>query len=106
MIRVGYSPLMLRKIREITAEAERLYDGCTDRDDHCRDTCGLTYRYLRKAGETFTSPSTRVLHNLGLELWVRDPETGESERIDLEAICDWNPRNPQMRASSISSSEN
>jgi len=93
-VSVRYGPLMIRRAATLVAEAETL--PFPERENYCQTGCGLSYDYLRKIGTVYKSPSARVLHNLGLELWVRNPLTGESERVETNLICDWNPKNPRL----------
>jgi hypothetical protein len=95
-LRVTYSPLMLRRVAEIRADvAANRPEGAgkTWNEDYCQHKYHLSNDYLRGIGKHFNHPSCRVLRNLGLELWVRDPRTGEEEKLDLGS-GNWTPRDP------------
>lgn len=106
MIKMPYPPIVIRKIEEIVKEAEHLWGrDMKEKDYYCRDLCGLGYRYLKCVLDgVYKDPSTRVLVNLGFEILLRDKDTGEVEVAKI-GLCDWNPRNPQMRVSSTSESD-
>ena len=106
MIKFSFPALALRKAREAVRAAERGGRTAQERDRLCQESTGLTYQYLSRVGKRHRHPSNRVLLNLGLELVLRDPATGEEEKINLaeEAPWDWNFMNPRLRASSTTSS--
>ena len=95
-IKIQYSPLMLKKAQQLIKEAEQIptvKNRSVLTDQYAQEKFGLSLDYLRKIGRVHKRPSSRVLENLGLELWVRDPLTGEEEKLEYEHKWDWNPRN-------------
>lgn len=46
---------------------------------------------------TYREPSGRVLKNMGIEIWVKDLETGEMQKVDFFGRCEidhTDPANP------------
>lgn len=99
-LKVTYSPLMLRRAQQMVEEAESSCHGpgrTAARDLYAQSRWGLSLDYLKKIGRQHKSPSGRVLDNMGLEVWVRDPRTGEEEKLEFDYVCDWTPRNPKPK---------
>jgi hypothetical protein len=93
---------MLRRAAELVAETLR--NAGTDwrtKEDYAQLNYGLSFDYLKKIGRIHKRPSGRVLDNLGLELWVRDPRTGEEEKLEFDYTCDWTPRAPKPKKSTV-----
>ncbi len=108
-LRIAYSPLMLARAAEIVADVQA--QGHTENrneadEDYCQRTYGLSYDYVRKIGTAYRRPSGRVLDNMGLEVWVRDPRTGRTERLEHDYTCDWNPKRARPRSTASPSSSN
>lgn len=98
-IKVNYSPLMLRKAAQMVQEAQAIASGKNRselRDDYSQRKFGLSLDYLKKIGRVHKRPSARVLENMGLELWVRDPSTGEEEKLEFDHQWNWTPRQPTL----------
>jgi hypothetical protein len=91
VIKFKYPKLALERAKEVCRAAEKQAGSQRERDRLCQESVGLTHRYLSRVGKTHRCPSNRTLANLGLELVVRDPRTGQEEKINLreEAPCDW-----------------
>lgn len=111
-IKVKFSPLMLRRAQEMVTDILAVSSGKgrnAAHEDYAQNTYGLSMDYLRKIGRVHMRPSARVIDNMGLEIWVRDPRTGEEEKLELDYKCDWTPRNPKparpLRTSPTSSNE-
>lgn len=98
MIDVFYNDLMIRKAKAIYEEARQLHSN--DREAYCQDKCGLSYSYLSRIGKSMKQPSARTMMNLGFEVLARDVATGETQVLEMNLPCDWNPRNPRMNPSS------
>jgi hypothetical protein len=98
MISVFYNEEIMSKAQAIVREAETL--PLEHRDAYCQHRCGLSYSYLRRVGVQFKKPSSRVLMNLGYEIYVKDLATGELSRLEMDVKCDWNPSNPRLNPSS------
>ncbi len=90
---------MLARTAEILADVEASAEShiLKHREQYAQATYGLSYDYLRKIGRVHKRPSGRVLDNMGLEVWVRDPATGLEERLDFDYTCDWTPRKPKLK---------
>jgi hypothetical protein len=98
MISALYNSDIIRKAQAIVREASEL--PSSERDAYCQRRCGLSYSYMTRIGKEFKKPSSRVLMNLGYEVFVRDVATGEISRLEMDVRCDWNPSNPRMNPSS------
>ena len=99
-LKVRYSPLMIRRAAEIVQEVLASATGKgrnAAHEDYAQNKYGLSIDYLRRIGRSHLRPSGRVLDNMGLEIWVRDPRTGEEERLEFDYVCDWTPRAPAKR---------
>lgn len=92
MINFQYSPLMLRRVQKILREAETHGPPKARVFEYCTEVVGLTHNYLSRIGKKFLHPSARVIECLGLEVWIKDPETGEMEKLELEKPWHINPR--------------
>ena len=101
-LKVNYSPLMLARARQILEDV-RAQTGTTGRtkanEEYCQRTYGLSYDYVSKVGTHYKRPRGRVLDNMGLEVWVRDPRTGQTERLEHDYTCDWNPQRQNKKSS-------
>lgn len=100
-IKLFYSEVMRKRAQNIVADIWQKYPVGTswrDRDDYTQQTYGLSFDYLKRLARNDkkrNSPSARVLSNMGLQLIIRDPETGEQEEVDYNLKCDWNPHRPR-----------
>lgn len=94
-LKVKYSPLMLRRAAEMISQIEK--ESPSGREDYAQRKFGLSLNYLRKIGRVHLSPSGRVLDNMGFEVWVRDPRTGEQEKLEFDYKYDWTPRDPRPK---------
>lgn len=95
---------MLRRAAEIVQEVLASATGPgrnAAHEDYAQAKYGLSIDYLRKIGRVHKRPSGRVLDNMGLEIWVRDPRTGEQEKLEFDYTWDWTPRNPKPRAKTL-----
>lgn len=98
MLDVNYPAIAIAKAHAIAERAQEL--PVKERDDFCQKVCNLSYKYLAKIGIYHHKPSSRTLMNLGYELIVRDLATGETETLEMNIPCDWNPQNPRMNPTS------
>jgi hypothetical protein len=97
--------LIDRGLREIPVRQDPRYKMERDLDHKKRQILteqriGLGLGYLRGiiAGN-YLEPSGRVLKNLGFEIYVKDLETGEMEKVDYFGRCQVDhsdPANPRV----------
>lgn len=113
-IKLFYGEVMRKRAQTIVDDIWQNYPPGTSwrsRDDYAQRTYGLSFDYLKRLArndKNRSSPSARVLSNLGLQLIVRDPHTGEEEEVEYNLKCDWNPHRPRdltLARSRTSSSE-
>jgi hypothetical protein len=108
-LKIAYSPLMLARAQEMLADVRAQGNGhgrTKANEEYCQRTYGLSYDYVSKIGTHYKRPSSRVLDNMGLEVWVRNPRTGQTEKLEHDYTCDWNPQRQtkKLPASPTSSS--
>ena len=111
-IKMLYPPIVIAKIKRILewslqavpVDQDPRFSLPRDRASNLRaaavqDRIGLQLGYIRGViGGDFTEPSGRVLKNLGFEVYLKDLETGEMEKIDYLGRCEIDhsdPKNPK-----------
>ena len=113
-IKFFYPPLVLKKMARVMDRANvevppKLDPRCkkierdlarNERGQWVKGRYGLNEGYLRGclAGDHL-EPSGRVLKNMGFEVYIKDLETGEIEKIDYFGTCEVDhsdPANPKV----------
>lgn len=115
-IRLEHPPLLVRKVERILArldaefpkqegdrEGRKIKDvNSENRNEACRLMTGMNVSYLRQIANPnskIREPSGRVMKNLGVELYVKDKETGEMELVEFMGRCEidfTDPANPRL----------
>jgi hypothetical protein len=103
-IRLWYPPIVLAKIERWVAEAKEGGRSHPEAKAHFleRFNIGMSY-FTQVLSQTQRGipqqPSNRVLKNLGFELYIKDLETGEMEKVDLgcpEEVDHSRPTSPRF----------
>jgi hypothetical protein len=111
-MKIEYGPLfkklMQRKVDEAYerfpkkfAEGKKRGDlNRENREDYIKETTGMTIGYLLGciAGD-YREPSGRVINNLNMEVWYKDPVTGEMEKQKVLGRCEIDHSQPTSQAS-------
>jgi len=111
-LKIEYGSLVLNKMQRRLTEAYELYPkivpegkkrGDINRDarnDYIKEKTGMTVGYLAGCiAKDYREPSGRVINNMGIEVWYKDPETGEMELQKVIGRCEIDHSPPTSPAS-------
>lgn len=108
-IRFEYPPLVKKKVQRVIDWAYGKFPKTSGENKNGRQTkdvnrdirndavvarIGLNLGYLEGIGRQYREPSGRVMKNLGIEIWVKDLETGEMELVDFFGRCEIDHSDP------------
>jgi hypothetical protein len=113
-IKFHYPPIVLKKMQRYLDRCLELHPAIRDeryknserntnwraQANYITERCGMGIGYLKGCilGHNL-DPSGRVLKNMGFEVYLKDLETGEFEKIDYHGRCEIDhsdPLNPKL----------